>query len=275
MTVRNSAKSKYKRKSDYWIKLKPIKVYRAVVNGKLKKFPNNYMTKDIAETLVKSVIIDQLKFSREDICKKLNFKLLSKHHLGGVRKLFNDSLYSTINYVFKDEEICEWELNKVFPKFWDAKENRVRFILWIAKKEKLDITKIEDARKFNANLIIRYGGSKMLKKSIGLHSIINEATDNLYKEWQFVKINVWTEEKVLEAVKWLIEEKLKWSEEEVCNSLTAKIFYDNDLGGLLSKTCGNSPIKALEKAYPGRYKKENLIRGEKRKESLKVIRSKK
>ena len=273
MTTRNSANRRYKRKGDYWIKQQPLDVYFAIVKGKLKKFPRNYMTKEIAKTLVTYVVITELKFSRGDICKKLNFPLLSEHHLGGVRKLFEDCLYSTINYVFEDEKILEWELNKVPPKFWESKENRVRFILWLAKKEGLDITKIEDAKKIKTNLIRYHGGSKILKKSKGLHSIINEAVGNLYKEWQFVKINTWTDEKVLEAIKWLIEEKLKWNEEQVCNNLIAKTFYDNDLGGLLSKTCGNSPIVALERAYPGKYKKENLIRGEKRKASLAVIRS--
>jgi hypothetical protein len=112
----------------------------------------------------------------------------------------------------------------------------------------------------------------MLKKSEGLHSSIILASGNIYKEWQFIKINVWTDDKVIEAVKWLIEEKLKWSKEEVCKNLTAETFYDNDLGGLLSKACGNSPIVALSKAYPCVYKKEDLERGEKRKKSLDRIR---
>ena len=50
-----------------------------------------------------------------------------------------------------------------------------------------------------------------------------------------------------------IEEKLKWTKEEVINNITVQIFYDNDLGGLLSKYCGNSPLKALQIAYPGEY----------------------
>lgn len=262
------ANNKYKRKTDYWSKCKPIDVYNAVVKGELKKFPNNYMTKQIAKILVKHVVIEQLNFTREDICKKLNYGVLSDYHLGGVRRLFDDCLYSMINYVFKDKNIVEWELNKVAPKFWEIEENRVRFVLWIAKKEKLDITKITDARKINATMIENNGGSKMLKNSDGLHSVIIKASGNMHKEWQFIKINSWTDEKVIEAVKWLIEEKLKWTREDVCENLTAETFYDNDLGGLLSKTCSNSPIIALEKAYIGQYKKEDLKRGEKKKQSL-------
>lgn len=268
----NYAKKKYNRKTDYWIKCEPIEVYNAVVMGEIKKFPNNYMSKAIAKVLVRHVVLDQLNFNREDICKKLNYPLLSKYRLGGVRKLFDDCLYSMISYVFKDEKIFEWELNKVAPKFWEVEANRIRFLLWIVKKEKLDITKIEDARKINAVLIEDNGGSKMLTNSDGLHSVIIKASGNIHKEWQFIKINSWTDEKVVEAVKWLIEEKLKWSREEVCENLTADTFYDNDLGGLLSKTCSNSPIVALDKVYPGQYKKEDLKRGERKKRSLERMR---
>ncbi len=275
MTQKKYANNKYKRKTDYWMKCKPIVVYNAVVNGELKKFPNNYMTKEIAKILVTHVVVGQLKFTRKDVCKKLNFSILSEHHLGGVRRLFDDCLYSMINYVFKEENIVEWELNKVAPKFWEIEANRIRFVQWIAKKEKLDIKKISDARKINAALIENYGGSKMLQKSDGLHSVIIQASGNMYKEWQFIKINTWTDEKVIEAVKWLIEEKLKWNSEDVCDNLTADTFYDNDLGGLLSKTCSNSPIKALEKTYPGKYKKEDLKRGEKKKKSIERMRESK
>ncbi len=268
MTQKKYTKKKAKRASDYWSKCDPIVVYNAVVTGELKKFPNNYMTKPIAKVLVKHVIIDGLDFKREDICKKLNFPLLSEYNLGGVRKRFEDCIYTMVNYIFEDMKIFEWELNKVTANFWEKEENRIRFIIWVAEKEELDIRKIKDVRKINADLINEYGGSKMLKESDGLHSVIIKASGNLHKEWQFIKINTWTDKKAIEAVKWLIEEKLKWSREDVCANLTAETFYDNDLGGLLSKTCSNSPIKALEKAYPGQYKKEDLIRGEKKKKSI-------
>lgn len=270
-----NVKGSYKRKSDILKNLEPIEVYNIIASGKLKKFPNDYLTKDIAKILVTYVIKDQLKYSREDICKKLNYGILSDNYLGGVRKLFDNCLFTMIDYVFKDDKIVEWELNKVSVKFWEAKENRIRFILWIAKKENLDIKKIEDAKKINTEMIRKYGGIKALRKPRGLFTVINEAASGIYKEWQFVKMNHWTEEKTLIAIKWLFDEKLKWTHEDICNNLTAQTFYDNDLGGLLSKTCGNSPFVALEKCYPGKYKKEDLKRGEKNRKSLEIIKKKK
>lgn len=73
------------------------------------------------------------------------------------------------------------------------------------------------------------------------------------KEWQIIKMPVWTEEKVINAFKWSVEEKLCRANEKVKESVSAKIFYDNDLGNMLKNYCYNSPIKALELAYPNEY----------------------
>ena len=74
-----------------------------------------------------------------------------------------------------------------------------------------------------------------------------------FHEWDTIKVGAWSKEKVIIAVRWLIEEKLKWSYEEVYNNISASIFYKNNLGGMLSKFCNNSPLIALQIAYPGKY----------------------
>ena len=68
-----------------------------------------------------------------------------------------------------------------------------------------------------------------------------------------MKTSTWTDEKVTEAVKWLIEEKLKWSEEDVINKMSASVFREYNLDGMLQKHCNHSPLKALQIAYPGKY----------------------
>ncbi len=259
---------KAKRKSDVIVNCTPIEVYSAVVKGKIKKFPNDYMTQDIAKELITHVVINQLNFKRRDICKKLNLKLLSDHKLGGVRTQFDNSIFCIIDYVFPEMKIKQWELNKVHPDFWKVQSNRNEFILWVAAQENLNIKKIEYAKLINTPLILKKHGSNAVKEAGGLHILINEAVGNIFKEWQFVKINSWNEQKIVEAVEWLIVEKKNWSHKDVCNELTAQTFYDNDLGGMLSKGCENSPIIALEKWKPGEYKKEDLVKGENKKKEI-------
>lgn len=57
---------------------------------------------------------------------------------------------------------------------------------------------------------------------------------------------------------YLIEEILKWTEEDVKNNLTEKVFRDYKLSGMLEYVFGRSPFKALDNAYPGVFKEWEL-----------------
>lgn len=58
--------------------------------------------------------------------------------------------------------------------------------------------------------------------------------------------------KNVEAVKWLIESKLKWSEEEIKKKITLTTFAENDLYRLI-ELFEYSAAKAVMEAYPGKY----------------------
>lgn len=233
-----------------WVDFDPIFVWKVVRDqGDLKVFPNNYLTKDICKTLVRELLLNELNMSREEI---LNVKqdLLSKYKLGGVRKLFDCKIYELLNYCFPEFDIHPWELTKMHPHLWEDEGIRSEFVLWVAKKENIDITNMDDLSKFSAKMIIDYGGSKPLKYAGGLYELIKPVIDPNFKEWQIFIVSRWDKDKVVEAVKWLIEDELKWDLDTVYNKLTAKVFYENDLGGLLSKYCHNSPFEAFNLAYP-------------------------
>lgn len=237
-----------------WNLLDPIDVWNSVLQGELKVFPNNYLDKDICKKLIRTLVIDQLHLSREEILK-VNWKFLAKYKLGGTRKFLTGGIYGAINFCFPELKIKEWELPNVTKRFWNSQENRTRFVKWVANKENLSLSKMSDIRKFSSDLFISYGGSKALKYAGSLYNLLKPAVSKEldFHEWNLVKINTWNEEKTIKAVRWLIEEKLKWSHEEVYNNISASVFYKNDLGGMLSKFCNNSPLKALQIAYPGEY----------------------
>ena len=135
-------------------------------------------------------------------------------------------------------------------------------MLWLANKACIKLDNIDDLKRINARLIVSNHGSKALKFGGGVYELILLVTKIDVKEWQIIKTSVWTEEKVIEAVRWMIEEQLKWTHEEVVERISAKVFYKHDLGGLLSRYCDHSPIKALNVAYPGEYKKVRNSRPE-------------
>ena len=56
------------------------------------------------------------------------------------------------------------------------------------------------------------------------------------------------------VTKTLIEKVLKWSDDEIKRKLSANIFIQNSLGGMLSILFNSSPYGAIENAYPGKFK---------------------
>lgn len=61
-------------------------------------------------------------------------------------------------------------------------------------------------------------------------------------------------------IKYLIEDKLNWSEEDIKNNLERKTFRENKLGGMLTHIFNDSPYLAINTAYPNKYKPWELKR---------------
>lgn len=57
---------------------------------------------------------------------------------------------------------------------------------------------------------------------------------------------------------WLIEEKLKWSDEELKRGLRSQIFRDNKLYGMLVGIFNSSPYEVINNAYPGKFHEWNF-----------------
>ena len=62
------------------------------------------------------------------------------------------------------------------------------------------------------------------------------------------------EENAAAITRYFIEEVLNWNEDEVKKNLCERIFRENKLSGMLEYTFGRSPFKAIDNAYPGKYK---------------------
>ena len=92
------------------------------------------------------------------------------------------------------------------------------------------------------------------------YQAINTTYPNKFKEWEFSKTpsNFWIKEKGVEAIKWLIEEKLKLTDEELKEQLSEKLFIDNKLRGMLYICFNYSPYQAINTAYPNKFKPEDF-----------------
>lgn len=243
-------------KRDY-TKMTSIDVYKLVCSGELKKFPDNYLDLEVIKEISRHVILNVYNFSREDICKKINRKFLSKNYMGSFIRRFQNNTLGYINYCFPEFNIKGWEITKTKSDFWENKNNQRDFMLYLFEELNVDPKSKEDLRRVTARDIIKYGGSDALKKTDGYFSLIQTVTKDRFKEWEIIKIRAWNVDKAKIAVKWLVEEKLSLDKVGACN-ITVKDFRDNNLDGMLQKVFNHSILTALNTTYGDIYYREGI-----------------
>ena len=244
-------------KRDYF-SMRPIDVYKLVATGELKKFPNHYLDKDNVKEIVRYIFLRVYGFSRQDVIDKVNHNFFQEIYLGGARKIFDTQDYLLISYCFPEWDIKPWEYNKrVIDNFWLDKNNQKDFIVWIAKKEEIELKDKKDFLKITAQMINKYGGSKAMKYGGGVYGLLDSVCPGRFKEWEITKVNRWDEKKSIIAIKWLVEERLCLNKQQACN-LKTKDFMDNDLDGMLQNVCNHSILYALNLAYPGTFVRNSL-----------------
>jgi hypothetical protein len=246
--------------------LSPVEVYQLILAGKIKKFPKGTWEQpdsvEYAADIVRYWIEHILKWSDEDIKKGLSARLFIKHKLGGpLQRVFGESPYQAINAVYPGR-FKEWDLPIVPQNYWDY-ENAIAAIKWLIE-EKLqwndeDIKKNLTSDVFKKNRLARPFGKLFHSRPF---QVLEAVYPGRFKEWELssVSLGFWTHENAAKAVKWLIEEKLQWSEEDIKQQFSQKVFINNGLHGLLQEFFKSSPFKALDSTYPGRFNEWELLK---------------
>lgn len=183
--------------------------------------------------------------------------------LGAIFDLFDNSPFKLISYCFSELEIYNFELARLSPNYWDKDENRLDALMWVAKKENINLDDISDVKRRlihtdSYKFISRKGA--VFKGKDGIYRFLNLYYKDRYKPWQLPSKNYrWSLRKGILATRWLIDEVYGWTKEEVCQNISSKIFEKNDLSSMLRKVFKNSPILALNAAYPKmNYTKEEI-----------------
>ena len=213
-----------------------------------------------AAIVTKAMIEDVLKWSEEDVVRKLNSKTFTDNKLGGMfDSVFNRSTYAAINNAYPGK-YKPWQFANVPNSYW-TKETAAEATMWLIE-EKLKWSEEELLKKLSTKTFYDNGLRGMLNAVFvnSPYAAIDNAYPGKYKPWQFEHApkSYWMKETAVEATIWLIEEKLKWSEEDVVKKLSQKIFYDNGLRGMLARVFDGSPYAAINNAYPGKYVKSDF-----------------
>lgn len=230
--------------------LKPLDVYRLLLSGKLKKFPNNYLDKECIKEIVRYVILEKYKFTREDVVSKLDHKFFIDNLLGGMRNFFSKSDTHLLIYCFPEWNLKAWEFKNVPPGFWKDLNNQKEYVIWLAEKIGVDPYSKEGLRKITAQIVMNNGGSKVLVYSNGVYELLDTVSPGKYKKWEITRLVSWTREDAIIATRWLIEEKLQYDLQAACK-IKVSDFANNHLDGMLQKVYNHSVFEALEAAYPG------------------------
>ena len=181
-------------------------------------------------------------------------------------------MYSEVKYPTIDDidiiemykEILKGTRKKFVKCVWkepNAITNAIKITKYLIE-EKLKLTDEELKEQLSKKLFEDNKLSGMLQFCFNSspYQAINTIYPNRFKEWEFknVPINFWNKEKGIEATKWLIEEKLKLTDEELKEQLSQKLFIDNNLGGMLYTCFNSSPYKAINETYPNKFKPEDF-----------------
>lgn len=230
---------------------------------KIKCFPNNFWDKGTAYELARYFVFKMKRWGREEVCANFTTSLLREYQLAGINKQFGSSTYEIVKYCFPEWDIKPWELSICPNAFWKTPANCAEACVWVCQKEGIAEDKELFCRKFSAKMLEKHGIGKAMEHSGGLYELAKLSFPHWnLKPWHMNKTAKITKEIVIDAVKWMIEEKLKWTHEQVCQNISVRTFYECGIGKVLMKGCHHSPIEALQIAYPGQYERSMLANAE-------------
>ena len=236
------------------------KYYFEEVLAKGKNFPSGTWKCDEkyenAKNVTKTLIERVLKWTYEDIRNKLTLNIFKKYSvLSMLVKVFNGSPYLAIENAYPGK-FKPWELPCVSNSFWNLKTAKEATI-WLIE-EKLKWNDEDVKQKLSLNIFRQYSLTGMLNYLFNNspYLAIDNAYPGKFKAWEFSKVpnNFWNLKTAKEATIWLIEEKLKWNDEDVKQKLSLNIFRQYSLTGMLNYLFNNSPYLAIENAYPRKFK---------------------
>ena len=222
-----------------------------------KGLEKKYWNKNRGKEAVKWLIEDKLKLTDEQLKEQLSVELFVENNLYMMLVNCFDGSYLKAILETYPNKFQPWEFDRIVSGYWDDDENCKKALNWMIK-DKLKLSKKQLKEQLSINLFREVGLDRLLvcKFNSSPYKAINFLYPGEFKEWEFknVPLGYWqSKENCIKAIKWLIEEKLKYSEEDVKNKLSVKSFSKYGLSGLLSNGLGGSYRKGLEWAYPNIY----------------------
>lgn len=243
----------------------PEEIYKLVLDGYLKRFPNNYWrdsdSKNNAALITRYLFEKILKWDVNTIKENVKLSYFYDHKLNGMINIcFNDSVYEAIENAYPSS-IFPWELSKAPMGFWQDDTNVVRALDWLFHhKYNLSVDEIRDV--FNNEFLIDNNLREILVRfNFNSHEILEFYMPGVYKPWEITKVTdgYWNnEDNINDALNWLFEEKLKMDLPQLQKHFNTQLIKDYKLLGLLRYKFKSSPYLMINHYYPGKLKPWHL-----------------
>ncbi|MDP7422760.1 MAG: GspE/PulE family protein, partial [bacterium] len=241
-----------------------LAVYDDVAGEKLAGFPAGMLSSEhktyIAQVLTRH-LVDRLRVSLDIVPKKINAGTLQENHLGDLLETWNNDLFSLFDNAYPGT-FHRWEFKR--KDLWNKKSGETlarQAVTWLIK-EKLGV---KDLSAVPQTLVRKHFTDNYLGDLLGHYhcspfAVVNLAFPNRFKIWQFTEEakELWksAEAKKMagEACRWLVEEKLTISVEQIPHTLSNTTFYEHGLKSMMD-LFDHSIYQVVENAYPNRFKR--------------------
>ena len=257
--LREEEVNKMKRNNKYNLnKLGNEEIFELILIGGVGRLPSDFWDKEGVIEAVKWIIEEKYKCSDEDIKSNLWSKIFTQYRLTGQIYKYYNSIYDLINEIYPNR-FKPWEMKKISLNFWN-KERIIEATKWMIE-EKLQWTEEDIKNNLTLNIFKKYimpNTNQIYRYYNSIYDLINEIYPNRFKPWEMKNVpnNFWTKEGVIEATKWMIEEKL--TEEELERPITIDIFRKYKLGYIANNKYDIQ--KLLDEVYPGKFVNKKLVK---------------
>lgn len=205
----------------------------------------------------KWLIEEKLQLNEEQLKEELCVNMFFDNRLKGMLLIcFDGSPYKAVASAYPERNYMPWDFKRVPSSYWN-KDTGVLAVKWLVET-KLQLNEDELKEQLSQKLFKDNGLNGMLNRCFDFSpykAISTAYPEKDYKPWEFniCPMGYWDDiNNGIAAIKWLIEKKLKLSDYELRNSLSLKLFDDNNLSGMLNVCFDSSPYKAICAAYPER-----------------------
>lgn len=266
-SYRNIAKKKIEA-NKYKYKDKLLDIYKQVINGELKKFPDGYWSgfrledaavlfKYFIELLKKDKIINNIN----DLPKVLDNNLILKYKLFGITERFNS--FDIINFLYPNK-FKRWEFKAVSNGFWKDRNNRLEAMQWFVNKLYSDfgVKSVKDLPKTKLkNYLCEYGLSGILNYyGNSLSKAFLDLLSEEINEWDLcVSKGYYQDDKNKEKImKWLVnkmfEDGIIKDIDDIPKVAHRDLFKKYNLDAFLTHCFNTSPAQAFNFIFPNRWK---------------------